>query len=86
MYQVDADELSAGAGFVASEVVTGRLDGREGSFVVQHWGLTGDGPPRTGGHVVPGSGTDGLTGLTGTVTFAMAPDGAHSLTLTYALP
>ena len=51
-----SDPAESGAGFVASEVVTGRIDGREGTFVMQHGGLMGGGePPRTFGSIVPGS-------------------------------
>ena len=46
----------------------GTLDGRAGTFVLQH-GATGapDGSPFMFGHVVPGSGTGALAGLRGTV-------------------
>jgi len=84
MCQADTSDLSAGAGYVASELVTGQLGGRSGTFVLQHWGVSGGGAPqRTGGHVVPGSGTGELAGLSGEVEIAVDADGAHSLTLTY---
>ena len=70
-----------GAGYVVSERVTGRLADREGSFVIQHGGIVGPGiAPTSFGNVVPGSGTAGLLGLRGTVTFAQT-DGQHTLTL-----
>ena len=40
-------------------------------------------PPRTFGHVVPGSGTGDFAGLTGEVEVGQTGDGAHTLTLTY---
>ena len=40
MCQADVADLTAGAGYVASEVVTGSLAGHRGSFVLQHWGDT----------------------------------------------
>jgi hypothetical protein len=55
------------AGYVVSERVTGTLDGRAGTFVLQHGAAT-DGT--SFGHVVPGSGTGALTGLRGTALVA----------------
>jgi len=87
MCQADTTDLAAGAGYVASEVVTGELNGKRGSFVIQHWGLSGSGmEPKTTGHVVPGSGTHELVGLTGIVEIAVSPDGKHALTMEYELP
>jgi len=72
----------AGAGYLVSERLIGQLDGRSGSFVIQHGGLMSpDTPPRTFGNIVPGSGTGELAGLTGTVEIG---DG-HTLTLVYEL-
>lgn len=76
----------AGAGYVVSERVTGKLEGRAGTFVIQHGGVMGAGTaPRTFGHIVPGSGTGGLAGLAGTVTIDRAADGTHTMTLDYDL-
>lgn len=85
MCQADPKDLTAGAGYVASETVIGTLGGREGRFVIQHWGLSGPDGQQTGGHVVPGSGTGDLTGLTGTVEIAVGADGTHTLMLAYHL-
>lgn len=75
---------AAGAGYVVSERVTGRLGNRQGSFVIQHGGLMGPGEnPRTFGHVVPGSGTGELTGLGGEVEIDRTEDGKHTLALDY---
>ncbi|MET7937093.1 DUF3224 domain-containing protein [Streptomyces sp. NPDC005322] len=52
------------------ELLTGTLDGRTGSFAVEQrctWGE--DGTVRCSFEVVPGSGTGGLAGLTGSGTF-----------------
>ena len=63
--------LSAGtavpgsAGYVALERVTGTLGGRKGSFVLQHYGVMSRGDGQLTVTVVPDSGTDELTGLTG---------------------
>ena len=81
--QADAKDLAAGAGYVASELFTGSLGGKGGSFVIQHVGLMGDGSPKTSGNVVPGSGRGELAGLTGKMEIAVAADGTHTLTLDY---
>ena len=85
MCQADTSDLEAGAGYVASERVVGRLGTRAGTFVLQHWGLSGDGGQVTSGHVVPGSGTGELEGLSGTVAISVDDEGAHTLTLDYEI-
>jgi hypothetical protein len=79
-----AVETAHGTSYVASERVEGTLDGRSGSFVIQHGGITGAGPGRTFGHVVPGSGTGDLEGLMGDAAFAR-DDAGTRLTLSYKL-
>ncbi|MEM1126579.1 MAG: DUF3224 domain-containing protein [Bacteroidota bacterium] len=75
---------SAGAGYVVSERITGRLGDRTGSFVIQHGGVMGpEQPPRTFGHVVPGSGTGDLVGLMGEVEIERTDDGTHTMRLDY---
>ena len=85
MCQANPSDLSAGAGYVASEMVVGQLAGREGTFVLQHWGMSVGEERRTGGHVVPGSGTGALAGLSGQVQIAVDADGSHTLTLDYEI-
>jgi hypothetical protein len=86
MCQADAADLNAGAGYIGSERVVGKLAGREGSFVIQHWGVSGGGlEPRTAGHIVPGSGTGELVGLTGEVQIMVGAGGEHTLTLDYEI-
>lgn len=84
MCQAEAKDLNAGAGYVASEQFTGSLNGKSGTFVIQHGGLvSAGGTQQTFGHVVPGSGTGELVGLTGEVEISVAEDGTHTLTLDY---
>lgn len=84
MCVVDPANLAAGAGYVASELVTGRLGDRDGTFNLQHWGVSGIGRPQeTAGHVVPGSGTGQLVGLSGAMTISVDANGAHTFTLDY---
>ncbi|PRY46788.1 DUF3224 domain-containing protein [Umezawaea tangerina] len=54
------------AGYVASEQFSGTLDGRAGTFVIQHGATMSPDGPSFFGHVVPGSGTGALVGLKGT--------------------
>ena len=83
--------LSAGtatpgsAGYVALEKVTGTLDGRTGSFYLQHSGTLDRGQPTLSVTVVPDSGTDGLAGLTGKMQIVIAEGGKHSYVFDYEL-
>jgi hypothetical protein len=87
MCQADAKDFEAGAGYVASEQFEGSLSGRKGAFVLQHWGLVSpDGSQKTSGHVLPGTATGELVGLSGTMEISIAEDGTHTLTLDYNLP
>ncbi|PNE40580.1 MULTISPECIES: DUF3224 domain-containing protein [Streptomyces] len=56
---------SAGGGYVASERIEGTLDGRQGTFVIQHWGLADGADQSSAGSIVPNSGTGELAGITG---------------------
>lgn len=83
--------LSAGtatrgsAGYVAIEQVTGVLDGRRGSFVLQHHATMNRGVPSLSIIVVPDSGTDELTGLSATMAITIT-DGTHAYDFEYTLP
>ena len=61
------------AGYTIMDRVTGELCGRKGSFVMIH-GATSD-ENRAGGKIVPGSGTDELKGISGTVEFKSDENG-----------
>lgn len=82
--------LSAGtavkgsAGYVAMERVSGMLHGKNGSFVLQHSGTMNRGVPQLSVSVVPDSGTDELTGLTGTLGIQIT-DGKHSYVMDYEI-
>jgi hypothetical protein len=64
-------QSEGGQGYVASEVVTAAIDGRTGTFVLQHGGIgSTDGKILFQfGMVVPGTATGELTGLTGTARY-----------------
>ena len=55
------------AGYVAMERVTGSLQGRSGAFVLQHSATMNRGTPTLMITVVPDTGTDALTGLSGSM-------------------
>ena len=59
--------VKGSAGYVAIEQVCGTLNGMAGSFVLQHFGTMDQGKDRLILEVVPGSGTDQLTGMTGSM-------------------
>jgi len=73
------------AAYVAIERVTGTLQGRRGSFVLQHSGTMRRGAPQLSIAVVPDSGSGGLAGLSGTFTISVV-DGRHFYDLEYSLP
>jgi hypothetical protein len=72
--------------YVAIERVTGNLQGRHGSFLLQHGGTMVRGAPHLMITVVPDSGTDELVGLTGEMGINIAPDGKHTYDFKYTLP
>lgn len=86
-YMMSAGDPQAGeAGYVAIEVVEGSIDGRAGRFVLQQYGQMSGGRSTLTYAVVPGSGTDALTGLTGELTLTIDEAGAHTYSLDYTLP
>lgn len=73
------------AAYSAIERVTGVLEGREGSFVLQHTGVMDRGAPSLRVTVVPDSGTGALAGITGTLVI-LVEAGKHTYVLDYELP
>lgn len=82
--------LSAGtgvkgsAGYVAIEKVSGSLQGRTGTFVLMHVGIMNRGTPSLSVSVVPDSGTEELSGLSGMMNIIIEA-GKHSYTFDYTL-
>jgi hypothetical protein len=72
-------------GYVALEQFTGTLDGRKGTFILQHSGIMTLGKPELTITVVPDSGTGELKGLTGKLSITIT-DGKHSYDFEYTLP
>jgi uncharacterized protein DUF3224 len=73
------------AGYVAMEIVTGTLDGRQGTFVLQHSGTMNRGQPQLSVTVVPDSGTGELRGLSGHMNIRIEPDGKHFYEFDYQI-
>ena len=73
------------AGYVAIERFTGSVNGKSGSFVLQHSGLMNKGDAQLTVTIVPDSGTGDLTGISGKLDIDNA-QGRHSYTLDYELP
>jgi len=70
------------AGYVAIERVSGMLQGRKGSFTLQHNGVMNRGNPQLSISVIPDSGTDQLVGITGMMTIKI-DEGRHSYEFDY---
>jgi hypothetical protein len=79
-------ETKGSAGYVAMERVHGSLNGRTGSFVLQHSGSMARGDQHLSVTVVADSGTGELTGLQGTMAIIIITDGKHSYEFGYTLP
>jgi hypothetical protein len=77
--------VKGSAGYVAIERVTGTLRGRKGTFALQHTGIMNRGTPSLTITVVPDSGTEQLTGLSGTMAIIITADGKHSYEFDYTL-
>jgi hypothetical protein len=73
------------AGYVAIELVTGTLNGKHGSFALQHSATMDQNGNKMSIIVVPGSGTGELKGISGTFDIQIAK-GQHSYDLEYTLP
>ena len=77
--------VEGSAGYVAIERVTGTLNGRKGSFVFQHAGIMSRGYQQLSISVVPDSGTEQLTGISGVFSLTIV-DGKHVYAFDYSLP
>jgi hypothetical protein len=71
------------AGYTIMDRFTVELEGRKGSFVAIHGGMTDE--MKAEGKIVPGSGTDELEHITGTIEFH-SDDTGKIIILNYELP
>lgn len=79
------DPTAGAAGYVAMETVTGKLDGKTGTFALQQFATMDASGQKLQIVVVPGSGTDKLTGIQGTFAITVA-NSNHSYNFEYTLP
>ncbi len=79
-----ATAVKGSAVYVAIERVSGTLNGRSGTFLLQHSGTMRRGTPQLNVTVVPDSGTSQLTGLAGTMTIKIT-EGKHYYDFEYTL-
>jgi len=77
--------MKGSAVYVAIERVHGTVEGRRGSFVLHHTGVMDRGAATLAVSVCPDSGTEELTGLSGTMTITN-DGGAHHYTFEYSVP
>jgi len=84
MLMASSGTVKDSAGYVAIEKVTGTLNGRRGSFYLQHNGVMTRGVGELRITVIPDSGTDQLVGLSGKMNIIIA-DGKHSYEFEYTL-
>ncbi len=76
--------VQGSAGYVAIEQVSGTLNGKLGSFVLQHYGTMNQGEGYLKLEVVPDSGSGALKGLSGTMNIRIE-DGQHFYDFEYEL-
>src|SRR5262245_57839476 len=73
--------------YVAFELVSGTLHGKRGTFILQHRGTMSKGAYAMEVTVVPDSGTDELTGLTGAMTIQIdGRDHSYEFEYTFEKP
>ena len=84
MLMASSDSVKNSAGYVAIEKVTGTLNGRHGSFYLQHTGVMTRGVGELRITVIPDSGTDELVALRGKMNIIIA-EGKHSYEFEYTL-
>jgi len=84
MLMASSESVKNSAGYVAIEKVTGTLNGRRGSFYLQHNGVMTRGVGELTITVIPDSGSDQLVGLGGKMNIIIA-EGKHSYEFEYAL-
>ena len=77
--------VEGSAGYVAIEWVRGTLNGRSGTFALQHSGTMTRGAPQLTVTVVPDSGTGELKGLAGAMDIKIEA-GNHYYEFEYTLP
>ena len=85
MLMAASESVQGSAGYVAIEKVTGTLDGRSGTFYLQHNATMNRGVGDLNIIVIPDTGTEQLTGLSGKMNIIIDA-GKHSYEFDYELP
>lgn len=85
MLMAGSESVKGSAGYVAIEKVTGTLNGRSGTFYLQHSGTMTRGAGELSVTVIPDTGTDQLTDLRGRMNIII-DGGKHSYEFDYELP
>jgi len=85
MLMASSESEKGSAGYVAIEKVTGTLNGRRGTFYLQHNATMNRGVGELNIIVIPDTGADQLTGLTGKMNIIIEA-GKHSYEFDYELP
>ena len=85
MLMASSESEKGSAGYVAIEKVTGTLNGRRGTFYLQHNATMNRGIGELNIIVIPDTGADQLTGLTGKMNIIIEA-GKHSYEFDYELP
>ncbi len=78
-------QAKGSAGYVAIEEVEGELNGRSGTFILQHNGVMSQGNHQLTIVVVPDSATGGFAGLTGSMSIDVDENGKHTYDFSYTL-
>jgi len=76
--------VQGSAGYVALEKVTASIDGKGGTFYLQHNGIMNRGEGTLNVVVIPDSGTEELTGLSGSMSIKIE-DGKHYYEFDYMI-
>lgn len=76
--------VEGSAGYVVIEHFTGTLNGRSGSFTLQHSGVMNRGKSKLAISVVPDSGSEELSGLSGEMNIIIS-EGKHYYEFSYTL-
>ena len=78
-------EVKGSGAYAAIEKVTGSLEGKKGTFILQHTGTMRREVPQLAIVVVPDSGTGELQGISGKMKIKFAEGGKHFYELDYTL-
>ena len=84
MLAIMSGTVKGSAGYVAMEKVTGALQGRKGTFALQHSGTMNRGAQSLTLTVVPDTGTGDFTGLSGSMKIIIT-DGKHFYDFDYTI-